>query len=240
MSAQRLISGGRIDRSKVIKFFWDKRQMVGHPGDTLASALMANNQRIIGRSFKYHRPRGIMSAGVEESGAIVTIGKGSKSDPNVKATTQEIYHGLEAYGQNAWPNVRFDIGAISNIFSPFLAAGFYYKTFMGLPPFEWGRGTKIWMLYEKLIRRAAGMGAASREPDPDSYEHGHIFCDVLIVGSGPAGLSAAVKLAELGLDVLLVEQDFEPGGDYLNQDPPPVRYKQFLDAIKKIWTLTVL
>lgn len=233
MSAQRLISGGRIDRSKVIKFFWDKRQMVGHPGDTLASALMANNQRIIGRSFKYHRPRGIMSAGVEESGAIVTIGKGSKSDPNVKATTQEIYHGLEAYGQNAWPNVRFDIGAISNIFSPFLAAGFYYKTFMGLPPFEWGRGTKIWMLYEKLIRRAAGMGTASREPDPDSYEHGHIFCDVLIVGSGPAGLSAAVKLAELGLDVLLVEQDFEPGGDYLNQNPPPVRYKQLLDVIKK-------
>jgi sarcosine oxidase subunit alpha len=233
MSAQRLISGGRIDRSEVINFSWDNRQMLGHPGDTLASALLANNQQIIGRSFKYHRPRGIMSAGVEESGAIVTIGKGSKSDPNVKATTQEIYQGLEAYGQNAWPNVRFDLGSISNIFSQFLTAGFYYKTFMGLPPFEWGRGTSIWMLYEKLIRRAAGMGSASKEPDPDSYEHGHIFCDVLIVGSGPAGLSAAATLSELGLDILLVEQDFEPGGDYLNQEQTPVKYKQLLNVIKK-------
>ena len=232
MSAQRLVSGGRIDRSKIINFYWDNRQMEGHSGDTLASALMANNQQIIGRSFKYHRPRGIMSSGVEESGAIVTVGKGARTDPNVKATTQELYQGLEAYGQNAWPNVRFDFGSISNIFSQFLAAGFYYKTFMGLPPFEWGRGTAIWMLYEKFIRRAAGMGTASREADPDLYEHGHIFCDVLIVGSGPAGLSAAAKLSKLGLDILLVEQDFEPGGDYLNQELPPVKFNKLLDVIK--------
>ena len=233
MTARRLISGGYIDRSKTIKFSWDNRQMAGHPGDTLASALMANNEKIIGRSFKYHRPRGIMSAGVEESGAIVTIGEGAKRDANVKATTQELYQGLTAFGQNAWPNVRLDVGSISNFFSRFLAAGFYYKTFMGLPPFEWGRGTGIWMLYEKLIRRAAGMGASSREPDPDHYEHGHIFCDILIVGSGPAGLSAAAKLSQTGLDVLLVEQDFKPGGDYLNQETSPVKYNQLLETIRK-------
>ena len=231
MTAQRLISGGRIDRNKVIKFSWDGHSMNGYPGDTLASALMANNEKVIGRSFKYHRPRGIMSAGVEESGAIVTIGEGAKRDANVKATTQELYHGLTAFGQNAWPSVRFDVGSLSNAFSQFLAAGFYYKTFMGLSPFEWGQGTRMWMLYEKLIRRAAGMGTSSREPDPDNYEHGHIFCDVLIVGSGPAGLSAAAKLSQTGLDVLIVEQDFEPGGDYLNQSTTSDKYSQLLENI---------
>jgi heterotetrameric sarcosine oxidase alpha subunit len=213
----RLKAGGRIDRSRVLEFKWDGHDFAGHPGDTLASALMANNQRIIGRSFKYHRPRGIMSAGVEESGAIVTIGTGELKDPNVRATMQELYSGLEAHGQNAWPNVRFDLGSISDLFSNFFAAGFYYKTFMGLPPFEWGRGTGYWMQYEKLIRKAAGMGEASHLPDPDSYDHVHTFCDVLVVGSGPAGLSAARVAADAGLDVLLVEQDFELGGDYLNQ-----------------------
>ena len=220
MSARRLERGGRIDRTTPISFTWDGKSLSGFRGDTLASALMANNQRVLGRSFKYHRPRGIMSAGVEESGAIVTIGRGNRTDPNVKATMQELYDGLEARGQNAWPNVRRDIGAVSGLFSRFFSAGFYYKTFMGLPPFEWGRGTGLWMHYEKLIRKAAGMGAASREADPDCYDHAHGFCDVLVVGAGPAGLNAAVTAAEAGRDVLLVEQDFELGGDFLNQPGP--------------------
>jgi len=233
MTSQRLTSGGCINRDKTINFTWDGRKMSGHPGDTLASALMANNEQLVGRSFKYHRARGIMSAGVEESGAIVTLGEGAKRDSNIKATTQELYDELSAYGQNAWPNVRFDFGSISNLFSRFLSAGFYYKTFMGLPPFEWGRGTGMWMLYEKFIRGAAGMGKASHAPDPDSYEHGHIFCDVLIVGSGPAGLSAATKVSEAGLDVLLIEQDFNIGGDYLNQSVPPPQFTELLSKIKK-------
>ena len=216
MSASRVKTGGRIDRGTPLTFSWDGRKMQGYSGDTLASALMANGEQVLGRSFKYHRPRGIMSAGVEESGAIVSVGKGNRHDANVKATTQELYEGLVAKGQNAWPNVRNDFGAVSGLFSRFFSAGFYYKTFMGLPPFEWGRGTGIWMQYEKLIRRAAGMGEASREADPDRYDHAHAFCDCLVVGSGPAGLNAALTAAKAGKDVVLVEQDFELGGDYLN------------------------
>ncbi len=218
MSARRLDKGGRIDRSKPLTFRWDGKALQGYSGDTLASALMANGQRVLGRSFKYHRPRGIMSAGVEESGAIVTVGSSARAEPNVKATMQELFQGLEASGQNAWPNVRFDAGAVSGLFGRFFSAGFYYKTFMGLPPFEWGRGTGLWMKYEALIRKAAGMGAASREADPDCYDHAHAYCDVLVVGAGPAGLRAALTAAEAGRDVILAEQDFELGGDLLN-DP---------------------
>ncbi|MDC0190875.1 sarcosine oxidase subunit alpha family protein [Rhodospirillales bacterium] len=233
MSARRLSHGGRIDRAKTISFDWEGRKLTGYPGDTLASALMAGGQRVIGRSFKYHRPRGIMSAGVEESGAIVTLGDGAWRDPNVKATTQELYDGLVARGQHAWPNLHFDMGGVANFFSRFLPAGFYYKTFMGMPPFEWGSGTGWWMRYEKLIRRAAGMGTASRAPDPDAYEHAHAFCDLLVVGSGPAGLSAALVAAQSGLEVILVEQDFEFGGDLLNQANPESETKriELLSAI---------
>ncbi|MGB1257830.1 MAG: 2Fe-2S iron-sulfur cluster-binding protein, partial [Thiolinea sp.] len=211
MSAKRLDQGGRIDRSKPLNFTWDGMAMQGYQGDTLASALLANNEQILARSFKYHRPRGIMSAGVEESGALVTIGSGNRQDPNVKATMQELYSDLEAFGQNAWPNVRKDVGAINGLFGRFFSAGFYYKTFMGLPPFEWGKGTGLWMQYEKIIRKAAGMGTASREPDPDVYDHAHAFCDVLVVGGGAAGMAAAATAAQAGLDVILVEQDHELG-----------------------------
>jgi sarcosine oxidase subunit alpha len=226
VSARRLDRGGRIDRSRELSFTWDGKALKGYAGDTLAASLLANGEQILGRSFKYHRPRGIMSAGVEESGAIVSIGEGSRHEPNVKATMQELYDGLVVKGQNAWPNVRTDFGAVSGIFSRFLSAGFYYKTFMGLPPFEWGSGTGIWMQYEKLIRKAAGMGEASRTADPDHYDHAHAFCDVLVVGSGPAGLNAALVAAGMGRDVILVEQDFELGGDFLNRADPEVEARR--------------
>ena len=216
MSGHRLENIGRIDRNKPITFSWDGMNRTGFEGDSLASALMASGDMVFGRSFKYHRPRGIMSAGVEESGAIVSIGEGDRKDVNVKMTTQELYQGLVATGQNSWPSVRFDVGAINNSMSRFLVAGFYYKTFMGLPPFEWGRGTWLWMQYEKLIRKAAGMGKASRLPDPDHYEHAHGYCDVLVVGSGPSGLAAALTSARAGLNVWLVEQDSEHGGTLLS------------------------
>ena len=218
MSARRLIQGGRIDRERAFRFRWDDRVLSGHPGDSLASALLANNEWVLGRSFKYHRPRGIMSAGVEESGAMVTVGQRRPPRPQRQGDRwQELVEGMEASGQNAWPNVRHDLGAVNGMMGRFFAAGFYYKTFMGIPPFEWGRGTGIWMWYEKFIRKAAGMGRASREPDPDHYDHVHGFCDVLVVGAGIAGMSAALAAAEAGLDVVLVEQDWEPGGDLLGQ-----------------------
>ncbi|MCY4312166.1 MAG: sarcosine oxidase subunit alpha family protein [Gammaproteobacteria bacterium] len=229
MKSRRLEQGGRIDRAKSIGFAWDGKSLTGYQGDTLASALMASGQQILGRSFKYHRPRGIMSAGVEESGALVTIGKDSRTEPNTKATIQELFEGLEAFGQNAWPSVRYDLGAINSLFSRFFAAGFYYKTFMG-PKALLGQGTGFWMLCEKLIRQAAGMGKASRDPDPDCYDHAHAHCDVLVVGGGPAGLSAAAVAARAGLDVLLVEQDFELGGDLLNQPEPADQQRRKLIA----------
>lgn len=227
MAARRLEQGGRIDRDRPVRFTWDGKTLHGYQGDTLASALLANNETVVGRSFKYHRPRGVTSAGVEESGALVTIGAGARRNPNVRATAQELYDGLEASGQNAWPGVRFDLGGLNNLFSRFFVAGFYYKTFMGPP---WGKGTGWWMFFEKLIRRAAGMGAASREPDPDRYEHAHAYCDVLVVGAGPAGLAAAQTAAAAGLDVWLVEQDYEPGGDYLN-GPGDTGLAAHLDAL---------
>jgi len=232
MTAQRLPKGGHIDRACPLTFHWDGTSMSGYAGDTLASALMANGEQILGRSFKYHRPRGIMSAGVEESGALVTVGQGAKQDANVRATTQPLYEGLIARGQNAWPSVRLDFGAINNLFGRFFAAGFYYKTFMGLPPFEWGRGTGMWMRYEKIIRKAAGMGTASREPDPDHYEHAHGYCDLLIVGSGPAGRAAALCAANAGCDVILVEQDAVLGGDTLSHPDSSSALQEELSALR--------
>ena len=218
MSSQRIDNFGKINRDKELRFKWENKNYFGYDGDSLASAMLANNIKIVGRSFKYHRPRGIMSCGVEESGGLVTIGVGDKKDPNVRVTSQELFEGLVASGQNAFPNVNFDLGSVNNYLSRFFAAGFYYKTFMGIPPFEWGRGTSIWMFFEKFIRNAAGMGKNSRLPDPDVYEHANDFCDILIVGSGPAGIAAAKEAVDKKLDVILVEQDNLIGGDQLSDN----------------------
>ena len=210
MTGYRLAKGGVVDRARPVSFSWDGRVMQGFAGDSLAAALMANGQHILGRSFKYHRPRGIMSAGPEEGGALVTTGEGAHREPNAKATQVELRQGLIATGQNAFPNVRFDLGRVNDLLNRFFAAGFYYETFMGF-----GQGTREWMLFEKIIRKAAGMGSASREPDPDHYDIVNDYCDVLVIGSGPAGLAAAELAASNGPDVMLVEQDFALGGSLL-------------------------
>jgi len=211
MSGYRLAKGGRIDRSAPVNFTWDGTRHVGCKGDTVASALMAHGERVLARSFKYHRPRGVMTAGIEEPGAIVSLWSGARRVTNVRATVAEIAEGLEVRGQNAWPSVRRDFASLNNALGRFFAAGFYYKTFFGIT----GRGTWEWMQFEKLIRRAAGMGRASDRPDPDQYEVVHDHCDLLVVGSGPAGLAAAEAGVARGLDVILAEQDFELGGSLL-------------------------
>ena len=211
MTGFRLASGGAgIIRDRPLRFTWDGEARRGLAGDSLASALMACGERVVARSFKYHRPRGITAAGPEESGALVALGEGARREPNAKAPCVELYDGLAAFGQNAWPNVRFDLGQVNDLFGRFFAAGFYYKTFMGF-----GSGTGQWMRFEKLIRRAAGMGRVGGPPDPDAYDCVHDFCDVLVIGSGPAGLAAAEACVAAGLDVMVAEQDFALGGSLL-------------------------
>ncbi len=206
MTGSRLPSGGVIDRARAVPFTWDGRRMEGRVGDTLASALMANGERVVARGFKYHRPRGVMAAGPEEGGALVTVGEGARRTPNQKAPEVELIPGLAASGQNAWPSVRFDLGRVNDLLGRFFAAGFYYKTFFGV-----GRGTWAWMQFEKVIRRAAGMGRASEAADPDAHEIVHDFCDLLVVGAGVAGLAAAEQAAADGLDVIVAERDFVLG-----------------------------
>ena len=210
MTNFRLPTGGRIDRTSRLKFFFDQREMAGHPGDTLASALLANGVHLMGRSFKYHRPRGPIASGAEEPNALVTIGTGGRHTPNLRATQVELYEGLSAASQNRWPTLPFDVGAINGFGSSLLAAGFYYKTFMG-PGRAWHR------IYEPLIRRAAGLGRAPGEPDPDVYTQRYAFCDVLVIGAGAAGLAAARAAAEHGAKVMLVDEDSELGGGLLSE-----------------------
>ena len=210
----RLAMRGMIDRAAPRQFRWEGKEFKGYAGDTLASALLASGVRTVARGFKYHRPRGVMSAGVEEGGAIVAVGDGDRRVPNVNAATQELYEGLTAFGQNAWPSVAWDAARVNDRLGRFLSAGFYYKTFFSFAP-STPDGTSHWMLFERAIRAAAGMGKASRAPDPDQYEAAHAHCDLLVVGSGPAGLEAARVAAEAGLDVILAEQDFELGGRLL-------------------------
>ncbi|MSQ64528.1 MAG: sarcosine oxidase subunit alpha family protein [Betaproteobacteria bacterium] len=206
----RLDRGGRIDRSRPMSFVFDGRAYRGFFGDTLASALLANGVHLVGRSFKYHRPRGIYAAGVEEPNALVGLRQGGRHEPNVVATTVELFDGLEASSQHRWPSLDFDVMSVIDRFSRVFASGFYYKTFMG--PF---RGA--WMFYEKFIRRAAGFGDPPLEPDPDRYEKGHAFCDVLVIGGGPSGLAAALAAGRSGARVVLVEDGAELGGALLSR-----------------------
>ena len=208
MQQFRRASGGHIDRGTKLRFRFDGRDLEGHPGDTLASALLANGVRLVGRSFKYHRPRGVFTAGPEEPNALVELRSGSRREPNTRATTIELFDGLEATSQNRYPSLRFDIGALNSLFAPVMAAGFYYKTFMW-PAAFWEK------LYEPLIRRSAGLGRASAVADPDQYEAAHAHCDVLVVGSGAAGLAAARAAGASGARVILCEQDFAFGGGLL-------------------------
>ncbi|MFO1170183.1 MAG: sarcosine oxidase subunit alpha family protein [Hyphomicrobiaceae bacterium] len=204
----RLSQGGRIDRQKPLSFTFDHAHYFGFAGDTIGSALLANGVRLVGRSFKYHRPRGVYSAGVEEPNALVTIGSGNRREPNVPATMRELQDGMVIESQNAWPSLGLDLMSVNQLAGRIISAGFYYKTFMG--PSE-----KSWMAYEPFIRRAAGLGTASQAPDPDRYETRHAFTDVLVIGSGPAGLAAAHAAASSGARVMLVEQDRALGGNLL-------------------------
>ena len=206
MTAHRLNSGGaRIDRGKSLKFTFDGKSYQGFEGDTLASALLANGVTLMGRSFKYHRPRGCMTAGSEEPSAIVELRSGARREPNTRATMVELYDGLDASSQNCWPSPKFDIQSVNQLLSPWLTAGFYYKTFM------WPKS--FWEpVYEKFIRKSAGLGRAAVEPDPDTYEHSHAHCDVAVVGAGPTGLAAALSAARAGARVLLVEEKAQLGG----------------------------
>jgi sarcosine oxidase subunit alpha len=204
MTSRRLTAptGSRLDRGKEISFSFNGRGYLGFQGDTLASALLANGVHLIGRSFKLHRPRGIYTCGIEEPTGLVDVGSGSTRTPNVRATVLELHPGLVAESQNCWPSVGFDLGAINSWFSPVLPAGFYYKTF------KWPN----WQVFEPAIRAMAGLGRASREPDPDRYEEISAGADVLVVGAGVAGLSAAVAAAHAGADVVLLESESHLGG----------------------------
>ena len=200
----RLPSGGRIDRGRPVSFSFDGERYTGYAGDTLASALLAHGVRLIGRSFKYHRPRGVVTDGVEEPNALVQLGIGAAGEPNARATQVEIYDGLAAASQNCWPSVRFDAGAVNGLLSAVVPAGFYYKTFMW--PGQW------WMKYEHFIRRAAGLGRAPTGPDPDTYDKSYAHCDVLVIGAGPSGLAATHAAGRTGARVLVVDERPEPGG----------------------------
>jgi sarcosine oxidase subunit alpha len=205
----RLASGGLIDRSRPLGFTFDGKAMTGYAGDTLASALIANGVRLVGRSFKYHRPRGILTAGSEEPNALVELRSGARREPNTRATTVELYDGLDAASQNRWPSLDFDVLSVNQLASPIFVAGFYYKTFM------WP--AKLWeKLYEPLIRRAAGLGRVALAADPDHYEKAWAHCDVLIAGGGPTGLAAALAAGRAGARVILCEEDVSLGGRLLS------------------------
>ena len=221
----RLPEGGLIDRDGPLKFRFDGADYQGYAGDTLASALLANDVHLIGRSFKYHRPRGIFSAGAEEPNALVQLGEGARTEPNMRATEVELVDGLTAASQNRWPNLNFDVSAINNLLSRFLPSGFYYKTFM------WP--AVLWMKYEYVIRHVAGMGKAPEARDPDHYDQTYAHCDVLVVGAGPAGLAAALAAGESGARVILVEQDAALGGALLGVKDETISGKPALGWVAK-------
>jgi len=208
----RLNNVGYINRDKKISFKFNGKKYFGYKGDTLASALLANGVHLVGRSFKYHRPRGFVGAGVEEPNAKVQLYyKGANTEPNANATEVELVEGLIARSQNCWPSVSFDFGAINNLLNKFFPAGFYYKTFMW-PKSFW------YKIYEPIIRKAAGLGIAPLKPDPDKYEHKYEYCDVLVAGSGPSGLSSALSAAKNGARVILAEDKVRFGGSLLTDE----------------------
>jgi sarcosine oxidase subunit alpha len=219
----RLPQGGRIDRTKPLRFVFDGRAYQGYEGDTLASALLANGVVLIGRSFKYHRPRGILSAGAEEPNALIQLGQGNRSEPNLRATQIELYEGLIAESQNRWPSLKTDVGAINSLFHRIFPSGFYYKTFM------WPKS--FWMKYEHFIRRMAGLGKCPTEPDPDRYDKLYSHADALIVGAGPAGLSAALAAGRAGARVILVDEQQELGGSLLSDRQAVIDGKSAADWV---------
>jgi sarcosine oxidase subunit alpha len=200
-------AGGLIDRDRPLGFTFNGRRYPGFAGDTLASALLANGVRLVARSFKYHRPRGIFAAGEEEPNALVQLRRGARAEPNIRATRVELFDGLIASSQNCWPSVDFDLGAAAAWLSHLMPPGFYYKTFKW-PGFAWPA-------YERVLRNLAGMGVAPREADPDRYEHRFAHCDVLVVGGGPAGLAAAVVAGRAGARVILADDGPEFGGSLM-------------------------
>ena len=211
MTGFRLGKGGLVDRSSSLNFKFDGKSFEGFAGDTLASALIANNVHLMGRSFKYHRPRGVISAGSSEPNALVTLRQGGRQEANTRATMIELYEGLVARSQNRWPSLNFDVGAVNSLASHLFVAGFYYKTFMW-PKSFWEK------IYEPLIRRAAGLGIASKEADPDKYEKAYAHCDLLVVGSGPTGVMAALTAARSGARVILSDEGAALGGSLLNEN----------------------
>lgn len=202
----RLSSGGRfVDRAKKVSFTFDGKTVTGFQGDTVASAVLASGQRVFGRSFKYHRPRGVIGLGSEEMNALIGVGQGARHEPNLRATQIEIFNGMAAVSQNRWPSLNWDVGAINNTFSRLIPGGFYYKTLMW-PQSFWKH------VYEPFIRRAAGLGKAPEGRDPDTYEQIHVHCDVLVIGGGVAGLAAAEAAAANGAKVILADENPHLGG----------------------------
>ncbi|WP_415183929.1 sarcosine oxidase subunit alpha [Phaeovulum sp.] len=216
MNPFRIRGRGRINTDRPVRFTFDGQSYQGYEGDTLASALLANGVHLMGRGFKYHRPRGVVTAGSEEPNALVGVTRGpGRFEPNTRATMQEIHANLVAESQNKWPSLKFDMGAINDRLYMLFSAGFYYKTFMW-PRSFWDR------VYEPIIRRSAGLGRAPTEVDPDHYASRYLHCDVLIVGSGPAGLAAALTAGRGGASVVLVDEHAEMGGTLLSEPNPAI------------------
>jgi sarcosine oxidase subunit alpha len=206
----RIEGRGLIDRRQTVGFRFDGRDYLAFEGDTLASALLGEDMRMMARSFKYHRPRGPFTAGSDDPTALVTVGQGAARVPNVRATMQEVYSGLEAQSQNCWPTLAHDFGAVNDLLAPFFSAGFYYKTFM------WPRA--LWeRLYEPAIRRAAGLGSLSGQSNDQHYEKAFAWCDLLVIGAGPAGLMAALTAGRAGAEVILADEDARMGGRLLSE-----------------------
>jgi sarcosine oxidase subunit alpha len=236
----RTPEGGRINRSKPLSFTFDGRAYSGFEGDTLASALIANGIHLVGRSFKYHRPRGIMTAGSEEPNALVRLGEGSRIEPNTRATQIELYPSLKSESQNRWPSLGLDAGSLSSFFHRILPAAFYYKTFM------WPAG--MWKVYEHFIRRAAGLGKAAKDHnDPDRYEKTHMHIDILVVGGGASGLMAALSAARSGLRVMLADEQNELGGwllseqdTLINDGPADLWIADMVELLEAMDNVTIL